>query len=226
MLFANAGIAGFAFLAKAAAAAGATPRARMLLLVLVRPGARPGGAGAAKRFSAAAGRRGRLGLIAGQAESARHRWRYGLGLLAASLVIMAGANFALGFRSDHGQGAIPTSCAWRKPMTWLAPFVWILPSILTVLEKQAPTLDTAIRKDGVALYSPHLVDTLENSSVLTHAIYHAPPGAVFAQWRHLVLSHPGLYLRERLAGLPLGGGAARLALSVIPMSWAWMDRPT
>jgi hypothetical protein len=73
------------------------------------------------------------------------------------------------------------------------------PSIhLTALEQRAPSLDAAIRKDGVALYSPHLVDTLEGSSVLTNAIYRAPPGAVFAQWRQLVLDHPGLYLRERL----------------------------
>ena len=67
-----------------------------------------------------------------------------------------------------------------------------------MLEQRAPALDAAIRKDGVALYSPHLVDTLEQSPALTDAIYHAPPGVVFAQWRHLVFIHPGLYLRERL----------------------------
>jgi hypothetical protein len=81
----------------------------------------------------------------------------------------------------------------------LAGAIRLDPSIhLTVLEQRAPNLDAAIRKEGVALYSPHLVDTLEKSSVLTNAIYDAPPGAVFAQWRRLVLGHPGLYLRERL----------------------------
>jgi hypothetical protein len=118
-------------------------------------------------------------------------------MLAACLVVMGVSNFALGLRSDHGQGAADQL---RLAQTYdLVGAVRLDPSIhLTALEQRAPNLDAAIRKDGVALYSPHLVDTLEGSSILTNAIYRAPPGAVFAQWRQLVLDHPGLYLRERL----------------------------
>ena len=196
VLFANAGIAGFAVMA-AAAARWRAPHARFALLSL-----------SALLLSLAALARQNgfvllpiaamcLGVIAARQPSRREGWRYGLGMLAACLVVVGLSNVALGLRSDHGQGAADQL---RLAQTYdLVGSVRLDPSVrLTVLEQRAPSLDAAIRKDGVALYSPHLVDTLENSSVLTNAIYQAPPGAVFAQWRQLVLDHPGLYLRERL----------------------------
>jgi len=196
VLFANSGIAGFAALA-AAASRWQVSRWRAPLLIP-----------SALLFSLAALARQNgfillpiaalcLGLIAARLQSARAGWLYGTGLLAACLMVMVSANLALGLRGDHGKGA---SDQLRLAQTYdLVGAVRLDPSLrLTVLEKQAPNLDAAIRKDGVALYSPHLVDTLENSSVLTDAIYHAPQGVVFAQWRQLVFEHPGLYLRERL----------------------------
>jgi len=194
VLFANAGIAGFAFLA-AAAGRWNGPRPRFLLLAL---------SSLALSLAALARQNGFvllpiaalfLGLIAGRQGASR--WRYGLGLLTASLLIMAAANFALSFRGDHGEGA---SEQVRLAQTYdLIGAVRLDPSMhLSVLETRAPVLEAAIRKDGVALYSPRLVDTLEQSTILTQAIYQAPPGVVFAQWRQLVFSHPGLYLRQRL----------------------------
>jgi len=196
VLFANAGIAGFAALA-AAACRWQAPRLRVSLLVL-----------SVLLFSLAALARQNgfillpiaalcLGLIAARFTSPRAGWLHGTGLLAACLTVMLLANLALGLRGDHGQGA---SDQLRLAQTYdLVGAVRRDPSFrLTVLEERAPRLAAAIRKDGVPLYSPHLVDTLENSSTLTDAIYHAPQGAVFAQWRQLVFAHPGLYLRERL----------------------------
>jgi len=196
VLFANAGIAGFAALA-AAACRWQAPRLRVSLLVL-----------SVLLFSLAALARqngfillpvaaSSLGLIAARFTSPRAGWLHGAGLLAACLTVMLLANLALGLRGDHGQGA---SDQLRLAQTYdLVGAVRRDPSFrLTVLEERAPRLAAAIRKDGVPLYSPHLVDTLENSSTLTDAIYHAPQGAVFAQWRQLVFAHPGLYLRERL----------------------------
>ena len=194
VLFANAGIASFAALA-AAAVRWNEPRSRLLFLTL-----------SALTLSLAALARQNgflllplaalfLGLIAGQQRAPR--WRHGVGFLAASLLVMAAANFALSFRSDHGEGA---SEQLRLAQTYdLVGAARLDPSMrLSVLETRAPVLEAAIRKDGVALYSPRLVDTLEQSSTLTQAIYHAPPGVIFAQWRQLVLSHPALYLRQRL----------------------------
>lgn len=196
VLFANAAIAGFSCLA-AAATLWRQARARFVLLLL---------SSLLLGLAALARQNGFvllpvaavcLGLIAARQQSVRAGWRYGAGLLATCLMMMLSANFALGLRGDHGQGA---SDQLRLAQTYdLVGAIRLDPSIrLTVLEERAPDLDAAIRKDGVALYSPHLVDTLEGSSVLTQAIYRAPPGAVFAQWRQLVFGHPGLYLRERL----------------------------
>lgn len=196
VLFANAGIAGFACLA-AAATRWQIVRARFALLALsilllsLAALARQNGFVLLPIAALS------LGMIAARQQPARMGWRYGAGLLAASLAVIMLANFALGLRGDHGQGA---SDQLRLAQAYdLVGAIHLDPSIhLTVLEQRAPNLNAAIRKDGVALYSPHLVDTLEGSSVLTDAIYHAPPGAVFAQWRQLVFEHPGLYLRERL----------------------------
>ena len=193
VLFANAGIAAFALLAKAAVC-WPSARPRFILLTL---------SAAALGLATLARQNGFLLLpIAAVTLSVIARkqgaspWRYGAGFLLASLAIVVGANVALGFRSDHGEGA---SEQLRLAQAYdLVGAIHLDPSIhLGVLEKRAPTLDTAIRTDGMRLYSPRLVDTLEQSDTLTQAIYHAPSGVVFAQWRQLVFSHPGLYLRER-----------------------------
>lgn len=193
VLFANAGILAFALLAKAAACwRDSAPRILLLLFCACALG-----------LAALARQNGflllpvaaiTLGLIA--RKEGAPAWRHGLGLLLASLLIVAGANYALSFRSDNGEGR---SEQIRLAQTYdMVGAVRLDPTIhLAVLEKQAPALNAAIRKDGVALYSPRLVDTLEQSDTLTQAIYHAPSGVVFAQWRQLILSHPGLYLRER-----------------------------
>jgi len=193
VLFANAGIFAFALLAKAAACwRDTTPRALLLLLCAIALG-----------LAALARQNGFLllpvaaitfGLIARRQNASG--WRHGLGLLLASLAVMGGANFLLNFRGDNGEGR---SEQIRLAQTYdLVGAVRLDPSIrLEVFEKRAPVLEAAIRKDGVRLYSPRLVDTLEQSDTLTQAIYHAPSGVVFAQWRQLILSHPGLYLRER-----------------------------
>ena len=194
VLFANAGIACFAVLAKAADCwQDVRPRFALLTICSLALG-----------LAALARQNGflllpiaaiSLSLIA--RKQGASAWRYGLGLLLACLTIIVGANYGLSLRSDHGEGA---SEQLRLAQTYdLVGAVRLDPSVhLDVLEKRMPALDAAIRKDGVALYSPRLVDTLEQSATLTNAIYHAPPGVVFAQWRQLVFSHPGLYLRERL----------------------------
>ena len=193
VLFANAGVAAFASLA-AAARYWDRPAPRALLLLFCA---------ATLSLAVLARQNGFLlppiaalclGLIAGRQDAGC--WRYGMGLLLASLVLVALANFALGFKSDHGEGA---SEQLRLAQAYdLVGTVRLDPSVrLMVLEARAPRLDGEIRKNGVRLYSPHLVDTLEESATLTEAIYHAPPGVVFAQWRQTILAHPGLYLRER-----------------------------
>jgi hypothetical protein len=196
VLFANAGIAAFACLATAATQWRAR-RSRFFWLFL-----------SAMCLSLAALARQNgfllppvaavcLGMIASRTDSARAGWRHGAGLLMASVLMIVLANFALSFKSDGGEGAAQQL---RLAQAYdLVGAVHLDPSIrLNVLERRAPNLDAAIRTDGVTLYSPRLVDTLETSDRLTNAIYGAPPGVVFAQWRQLIAFHSGLYLRERL----------------------------
>jgi hypothetical protein len=195
VLFANAGIAAFAFLA---AAAGRWRRARARFVFL-------GLCAAALSLAVLARQNGFLllpitafflGVIARKQDAPP--WRYGVGLLLLSVLLVAASNFALSFKSDHGEGA---SEQVRLAQAYdLVAAVRLDPSFrLEEFERHAPALDAAIRKDGVKLYSPRLVDTLEQSATLTQAIYAAPPGVVFAQWRRLIFSRPGLYLRERVA---------------------------
>lgn len=137
-----------------------------------------------------------LGIIVARRLSWRAGWRYGAGLLAASAAIAVCANFALSFRSDGGEGA---ASQLRLAQTYdLVGAAKLDPAIrFPVLEERAPRLDAAIRKYGVPLYSPRLADTLEPAMPLQTGIAHAPPGAIFAAWRDLVLHHPGLYLKMR-----------------------------
>jgi len=195
VLFADAAIAAFAALA-AAAACWANARARLAWLALsavllsLATLARQNGILLVPVAALS------LGIIAARKTSRRNGWRYGFGLLAASLVISAAANFALSFRSDGGEGA---QSQLRLAQTYdLVGAARLDPRIrFPVLEEKAPGLDAAIRKDGVPLYSPLLVDMLEPAAPLQAAIGRAPPGAIFTAWSDLVFQHPALYLRVR-----------------------------
>jgi hypothetical protein len=195
VLFAGAGIAAFAALA-AAATWWTQARARLAWLLLsalllsLATLARQNGillVPVAAVF---------LAIIAARKTPRGNGWRYGMGLLATSLVISGIANFALSFRSDGGDGA---RSELRLAQTYdLVGAARLDPAItFPMLERKAPRLDAAIRKDGVPLYSPLLVDTLEPAVPLQTEIGRAPPGAIFAAWSALVLQHPALYLKVR-----------------------------
>jgi hypothetical protein len=196
VLFADAGIAGFACLA-ACAAHWRRPRPRLVFLTLAALFLALAELARQNGFLLLPVAALCLGLVAAKLESRGTGWRYGLGLLAASLALAIASNLGLNIRSDGGEGA-----AEQLRLAQVYDLVGAVrqdPTVrFSLLERRAPGLNAAIRKDGAALYSPHLVDTLENSATLTRAIYGAPPGAIFAQWRDLILGRPALYLSERL----------------------------
>ena len=66
------------------------------------------------------------------------------------------------------------------------------------LARTQPHLLQLMRTDGTRLYSPVRSDTLANSQALQSALADAPDDALHASWKSLVLSHPALYLRQRL----------------------------
>jgi len=65
------------------------------------------------------------------------------------------------------------------------------------LEAQDAALAELLRTRGVALYTPVWSDPLVNDEAMHGAITDAPAGLVFAQWRDAVLRHPLLYLATR-----------------------------
>jgi hypothetical protein len=194
MLFANAAAGGFCFLA-AAGARWPIARPRFLLLALcalllgLAALARQNGLVVVPVAALAAG------LIARRNHASP--WRYGFGLLAAIVALVIVGNAALGLRGDDRQGM---TAQLREALTFdLAGILHADPSIaLPILKQKAPYLEAALRKDGIRLYSPHLMDTLEASPALMDAVNRAPPGILLAQWRQAVVNHPGAYLRHRL----------------------------
>ena len=195
VLFANAAVMGFASLA-AAAAAWRSAEARFFWLSLsalflaLATLARQNGF-LVPPIAAIA-----LALIASREQDRRAGLGYGIGFFLLSVALWGGGSFLLSLRSDGGEGArAQLTLAQTYDLTGAAA----LDSKLRfpVLEKRAPQLAAAIREEGVALYSPHLVDTLEGSPTLTAAIGRAPKGVIFTAWQNLVLGHPGLYLQER-----------------------------
>ncbi len=70
---------------------------------------------------------------------------------------------------------------------------------LPALAAADPELDTVLRGRGAALYSPLRNDPFAADAHVNQALANAPDGAIAPAWRGLVLGHPLLYARIRLA---------------------------
>ncbi len=68
---------------------------------------------------------------------------------------------------------------------------------LPQLDDTEPELVTAIRTDGVRLYTPVRNDTLAGSAPLQTAFANSEPGELRDQWTYLVTHHLWLYLKVR-----------------------------
>ncbi len=197
VLFAAASLAGFACLAAGAAW---WPRIRWrfallamaLLLLVLAALARQNGI-VLLVFAAAT-----LGWIAARAEGARTGAIYAVSALAAALLLAAGCRAALDTRVRGDLG--PEAQLKLLESYDLIGALTRDPALpLPVLSRADPTLVRLMRRDGPRLYSPVRVDTLNSSAALMDAIGAAPPSAVAADWRGLILGRPGLYLATRWA---------------------------
>lgn len=185
VLFADAMVLAFAFLARAMQEEGF---ARLILYVLFF---------AALTLAALARQNGLLLLPVGAltfgvatAASLRRGATIAVVALVALIVLVGGANLVLAQRGDDGAGLEgEIRLAQIYDLTGAARIGFPL----DLLRRSDPALATAIQQNGVKAYSLQLQDTLEP---LLPA--HFTPGAVMAQWRALLLTRPDLYLRERL----------------------------
>lgn len=182
MLFADAAIAGFAALAwHARRPHPARAIAGLLLLVL-----------------AAAVRQNGVVLLPVAAVTLAlimpGRWRWGLGFLAAGLVLLLGLNLVLAARSDGGDGA---AAEIRLAQSYdLAGAFTREPDLSVPLP---PDLDRLLRGPGARLYTPLRNDPFAADPALSKARSDAPDGVISTAWKALVLNHPWLYLEVRWA---------------------------
>jgi hypothetical protein len=191
VLFADAALAGFAALARAADAWPGRPwlTAAGLLLCLAAMTRQNG----IVLLPVAAVT---LGLIAARHVPRRTAIGVGAGFLLATGVLSFAADAVL---IAHGDGGAGAAGELRYVQTYdLAGAVSRNPAVeLDRLKRADPKMEGLLRTHGAMLYSTRQLDSLIDDSDMGDAIDDAPPGAIFAQWRDLVLHHPRLYLEMR-----------------------------
>jgi len=186
VLFADAFVLAFALLARAVSAT----KARWPLLALFF---------AALSLAALARQNGLVLLPVGAAAlgwtMARGDLRRGLwgavGALALLLALVWGASALLALRGDHGEGlGGEIQLGQIYDLTGAVKQSYRM----DLLSRSDTQLARAIETRGVKAYSLQMQDTLE--PFLPARIV---KGAVMEEWRALILRHPALYLRDRLA---------------------------
>ena len=197
VLFAASATAGFACLAHAAAnwerLGRRTPLlAATVLLLTVAALARQNGAVVLPIAAAA------VGWIAARgtgAARARRGLVHGLAFLSAAAVLTVAATIGLTARSEVG--AFPRG-PWEGLQAYdLVNALALAPATdLPVLRSKDPWLETLLRADGVAAYSPIRANALE--AVLDRAATHGDSAdLIAAQWEDLIVRHPLIYARAR-----------------------------
>lgn len=196
VLFACALLAGFAFLAHAAARwnsgklrfallAGAV--AFTALAVLTRQN------GALVLLCAATA----VGAVAWQAQGSRKAMAYGLGFLVAGSAICLGANALLQLRASHALG--PIEELEDLQLYDMAGMLQQRPDLpLAILDRDAPGMAQALRDNAAAFYTPAMHDPLTNVPAIHSRITNSVV-PVRRQWLALVRAYPALYLSVRAA---------------------------
>ncbi len=139
-----------------------------------------------------------VGALSARRFGTRKGWAHGGLFLIITVGLAAGGTIALAARGDGGDGA---SSQIRVAQSYdLAGAVTRDPALpLPTLAARDPKLETVLRTKGPALYSPLHNDPFAGDDQVNDAISNAPNGVIGEAWRDLVLHHPLLYLRTRLA---------------------------
>jgi hypothetical protein len=198
VLFANASVAGFVCLAVAAAY---WPRVRLRIGLI---------AGALLLFALAALAR-QNGILVGLAGAVTlgwiaaaqgdiRKWRgaslYTVLALVAGMAVTLGGRALLDLRSVGNSG--PSAQIQLLQTYDVIGAVKADPSYkLGAVADDDEDLERIIRTVGVKVWSAERNDTLGSTPVLQNALDDADPGTMGTQWRDLVSTRPGLYLRVR-----------------------------
>jgi hypothetical protein len=128
----------------------------------------------------------------------KHRWLFAAGFFTATLAISLGVTALLTLRGDGGAGAsaeIRLAQSYDLAGALARDGTLALPRLAATDGK----LESLLRDRGARLYSPARNDPFAADPQISQAIANAPDGAIAQAWRTLVLEHPALYLRNRVA---------------------------
>jgi len=139
-----------------------------------------------------------VGVLSARRYGRRKGWAHAGLFLAVTVGLAAGGTLALAARGDGGDGA---ASQIRVAQSYdLAGAVVHDPSLpLPVLAARDPKLEAVLRTKAPALYSTLHNDPFAGDDAVDDAISNALNGVIAGAWRDLVLHHPLLYLRTRLA---------------------------
>lgn len=122
--------------------------------------------------------------------------RQGLIFLVALIAVIFASGAALETRADGGKGRRDEiKMLQLYDLSGAASFEPDIP--LDDLRKHDPAFEHLIRADGAHLFTPQRVDPLQLYGPLESARDNAPISVTTAQWRHLILDYPLLYLSIR-----------------------------
>jgi hypothetical protein len=139
-----------------------------------------------------------VGMLSARRLGPHKGWTHGGLFLIVTVALAAGGTLVLAARGDGGDGA---ASQIRVAQSYdLAGAVVHDPSLqLPTLTARDPKLESVLRTKGPQLYSTLHNDPFAGDDQVNDAISNAPNGVIAAAWRDLVLDHPLLYLRTRLA---------------------------
>ncbi len=198
VLFADAGVAGFACLAWAGAQ-WLKPRLRYWLIacgigfLVLAALARQNGV---LLLMAGAASLGWIAAIHAPNQRSLTAIKYALAALLGGLAAMAAITAALDTRLYDSTG--PATQIERLQAYDIIGALNRNPKLsLPEIARDDPLLDEMMRTQGVRFYNPERSDTLLISPALQSALLNAPRGVMARGWRDLVLHHPWEYLRVR-----------------------------
>lgn len=128
----------------------------------------------------------------------RKRWLLGLGFLIVTVTLGMGTSLWLVARSDGGDGA---AAQVRLGQAYdLAGALARDPSLpLPSLTAEDPAFEKVLRRKSPVLYTPLRNDPFAADPAINHELSNVPEGAMGRAWKGLVINHPLLYLRVRMA---------------------------
>ena len=128
----------------------------------------------------------------------RKRWLLGLGFLIVTVTLGMGTSLWLVARSDGGDGA---AAQVRLGQAYdLAGALARDPALpLPSLTAEDPAFEKVLRRKSPVLYTPLRNDPFAADPAINHELSNVPEGAMGRAWKGLVINHPLLYLRVRMA---------------------------